>query len=144
MGTDGRLLVPAPLRGTREVLVHQNLMADQAGHERIRDDAHLRSLYATHQLVAFAPDPSLRINPELAYLRRLARPWTVRFVADTARAFYERFHEPLQVNSACTHGGIPAAAAAIQWECCRGGRRSCLAAPYRASDRFRQAQYEPW
>lgn len=99
-GTDGRLLVPAALRGTREILMHQNLMADQAGLERIRDEEHLRRLYAQHQLVMFSEDASLRMNPELPWLHRTARPWTVRFAADTAHAFYDRFHQPLQVNSA--------------------------------------------
>ena len=99
-GTDGRLLVPAALRGTREILMHQNLMADQAGLERIRDEEHLRRLYAEHQLVMFSEDASLRMNPELPWLHRTARPWTVRFAADTAHAFYGRFHQPLQVNSA--------------------------------------------
>jgi hypothetical protein len=97
---NGRLVMPAPLKGTHDILVHQNLMADDEGLERIRDDDELNRLRASHQLVDFPESASLHVNPELAYDRRCARLWTVRFAADTARAFYARFHEPLQLNSA--------------------------------------------
>jgi hypothetical protein len=97
---NGRLVMPAPLKGSHDILVHQNLMADDEGLERIRDEDELNRLRASHQLVDFPESASLHLNPELAYDRRCARVWTVRFAADTARAFYARFHEPLQVNSA--------------------------------------------
>ena len=97
---DGRLLVPAPLKGSHEILVHQNQMADAAGLSRIQDDDDLNRMRAQHLLVSFPDTPSLEINEELPYNRRCARPWTVKFAADTARAFYERFHEPLHLNSA--------------------------------------------
>lgn len=51
-------------------------------------------------LVDFPESASLRVNPEMGADRRCARPWTVRFAANIARAYYERFHQPLQVNSA--------------------------------------------
>jgi hypothetical protein len=97
---DGRLVVPAPLRGTREILVHQNTMADEEGLERIRNEADLNRLRAAHELVNLQESVSLRVNPELTADRRCARVWSVRFAEDMARAFYARFHEPLQVNSA--------------------------------------------
>ncbi len=97
---NGRLVMPAPLKGTHDILVHQNLMADDEGLERIRDDEELNRLRAGHQLIEFPESVGLHVNPELAYDRRCARGWTVRFAADTARAFYARFHEPLQLNSA--------------------------------------------
>jgi hypothetical protein len=97
---NGRLVVPAPLKGTHEILVHQNSMADDEGLERIQDDDDLRRLRAAHLLVNFTETASLHINPELAADRRCARVWTVRFANDISRAFYARFHEPLQVNSA--------------------------------------------
>jgi hypothetical protein len=96
----GHLLVPLPLRGSHEVLVHQNVMADDEGLSRIRNDAELNHLRALHLLVDFPVGPALHLNPELPANRRCARPWTVRFTADIAQAFYARFHEPLQVNSA--------------------------------------------
>lgn len=97
---DGRLVVPAPLKGSREILVHQNQMADAAGLTRIQDDADLDRMRAQHLLVGFPDIPGLEVNEELPYNRRYARPWTVKFATDTARAFYERFHEPLHLNSA--------------------------------------------
>ena len=40
----GRLIVPPPLRGSREILVHQNEMADAAGLERIENNDELDRL----------------------------------------------------------------------------------------------------
>ncbi len=97
---NGRLVVPPPLKGSREVLIHQNQMADDEGLERVRNDAALNKLRAAHQLVDFPEAASLRLNPELGAQRRCARVWTVRFAEDMARAYYARFHEPLQVSSA--------------------------------------------
>jgi len=97
---NGRLIVPAPLKGSHEVLVHQNLMADNEGLERIVDDGDLARLRASHDLVNFPESASLRVNPELAADRRCARVWTVRFATDIAKQYYARFHQPLQVNSA--------------------------------------------
>ena len=97
---NGRLMMPAPLKGSREILVHQNTMADSEGLERIHDDGELDQLRASHALVSFPVSGSLRVNEDLAYNRRCARPWTVQFATDIARDFYERFHQPIQVNSA--------------------------------------------
>jgi len=88
------------MRGTREILVHQNLIADEEGLSRIQDNDDLRRMRADRMLVDFPENASLRVNPELAGDRRCARPWAVRFAADMARAYYSQFHQPLQVNSA--------------------------------------------
>ena len=96
----GRLVVPPPMRGTREILVHQNLIADEEGLSRIQDDDDLHRMRSERMLVDFPESSSLRVNAELAGDRRCARPWTVRFAGDIARAYYLRFHQPLQVNSA--------------------------------------------
>ncbi len=96
----GRLVVPPPMRGTREILVHQNLIADEEGLTRIQDDEDLRRMRSDRMLVDFPESASLHVNPELAGDRRCARPWAVRFAAEMAHAYYERFHQPLQVNSA--------------------------------------------
>jgi len=98
--SNGRLIVPAPLRGSHDVLVHQNTMADEEGLDRIQDDADLDRLRAHHLLVDFPESASLHLNPELPANRRCARVWSVKFAADMARAFYAQFHQPLQVNSA--------------------------------------------
>jgi hypothetical protein len=91
---------PAPLRGTHEILVHQNLMADEAGLERIQDDEDLDRLRANRDLVDFMNARDLYVNPELPENRRCARVWTVQFVKDLARAFYATFGQPLDLNSA--------------------------------------------
>ena len=97
---EGKLIMPAPLKGSREILVHQNEMADAAGLNRILNDAELDRLRLHRQLVDFPESSALHVNPQLPQDRRCARPWTVRFAEDTSRAFYARFHEPLQLNSA--------------------------------------------
>jgi uncharacterized protein YcbK (DUF882 family) len=92
--------VPAPLRGSREVLVHQNEMADAEGLERIENDEALDRLRDQHRLVEVAGSAALHVNPELPENRRFARPWTAKFAADIARAYYARFGQPLELNSA--------------------------------------------
>ncbi len=91
---------PAPLRGSHDILVHQNLMADDEGLERIQDEDDLDRLRASHDLVDFDEDRSLLVNPELPWNRRCARVWTVQFAEDLAKAFYAKFSRPLEVTSA--------------------------------------------
>ncbi len=97
---NGRLLMPAPLKGSHDVLVHQNLMATNDGLDRIYDDADLERLRALHQLVTLPVSESLRVNEDLPLNRRVARPWTVMFAVDMAHAYFQHFRQPLQVNSA--------------------------------------------
>jgi hypothetical protein len=96
----GRLIVPAPLRGSLEILVHQNEMADAAGLQRIENDEELDRLCNMHQLVEVESTAALHVNPELPENRRYARPWTAKFASDIARAYYARFGQPLELNSA--------------------------------------------
>ena len=96
----GRLIVPPPLRGSHEILVHQNQMADAAGLERIENDEELARLRYSHQLVEVDGTSALHVNPELPENRRFARPWTAKFATDIARAYYARFGRPLELNSA--------------------------------------------
>ena len=96
----GRLMVPPPLRGTHEILVHQNQMADAAGLERIENDEELDRLRYSHQLIEVDSTSALRVNPELPENRRFARPWTAKFATDIAHAYYARFGRPLELNSA--------------------------------------------
>ena len=96
----GRLVVPPPMRGTREILVHQNLIADEEGLSRIQDDDDLRRMRVERMLLDFPESSGLHVNSELGSERRCARPWAVRFAEDIGRSYYARFHEPLQVNSA--------------------------------------------
>ncbi len=96
----GRLIVPRPLKGSHEILVHQNTMADNEGLDRIQDDEDLQAMRAKNLLVALPVGPALHADERLPVNRRYARPWTAKFLADMARAHYARFHRPLQVNSA--------------------------------------------
>ena len=90
----------SPLRGSHDVLVHQNLMATGEGLDRIQNDGDLQRLRESGELVDFQESRSLRVNPELPYDRRAARVWTVQFAQDLARKYYEQFGEPLIVTSA--------------------------------------------
>jgi hypothetical protein len=95
-----RLRMPAPLKGSRDILVHQNHMADEEGLERLEDDADLERLRGTRQLVPLPESAGLHVNPGLPENRRVARAWTARFAAEAGRAFRARFGQPLMVTSA--------------------------------------------
>lgn len=67
---------------------------------RIQDDTELEALKADGSLVAIIPSESLRIEPSLDPSRRFCRPWTLDFVNDLSQAYYNRFHQKIQLNSA--------------------------------------------
>jgi hypothetical protein len=96
----GRLVVPAPLLGSHAILVRQNVVADRYGLERVQDDADLERLRKVKQLVALPDNKAMQVDDRLSADRRYARPWAVKFLNDLGRTHYERFHGPLQVNSA--------------------------------------------
>ncbi len=96
----GRLIIPPPLKGSREILVHQNTMADNEGLDRIQNDNALDRMRELGLLQPLRGSASLLVNDGLPLNRRYARPWAARFATDTARAFYARFHQPLRLNSA--------------------------------------------
>ena len=96
----GKLVVPAPLYGSHEVLLHQNQMADRDGLTRVHDDADLLDLRRDRRLVPLPAAQNLVVDSRLPLNRRYARPWTAEFLSVLARDFYASFHEPLQVNSA--------------------------------------------
>ena len=96
----GHLVMPPPLKGTHEILVHQNTMADEDGLTRVRDDEDLLDLRREQKLVPLPEGEALRVDERLPDDRRFSRPWTADFLSVLAHDFYDRFHEPLQVNSA--------------------------------------------
>jgi hypothetical protein len=96
----GRLIVPAALKGSHEILVHQNEVADQEGLSRVHDDEDLASLRDSRMIVPLPKAQGLVINEGLPENRRYCRPWTAEFLVAMAKAHYARFHRPLQVNSA--------------------------------------------
>jgi Family of unknown function (DUF5715) len=96
----GRLIMPAALKGSHDILVHQNEMADAEGLDRIQDDDDLARKVAKKQLVALPANSMLHVDERLPENRRYCRPWVAQFLSDLARAHYARFHTPLQINSA--------------------------------------------
>jgi hypothetical protein len=96
----GHLLVPPPLFGSHENLLHQNQMADRDGLDRVRDDADLLDLRRQHKLVALPENEALRVDARLPEDRRFSRPWTAAFLSILASDHYAAFHQPLKVDSA--------------------------------------------
>ncbi len=96
----GRLIVPPALKGSHEILVHQNIMADHDGLSRIQDDDDLLNMRRQGLLVPLPADNFLEVDDRLPANRRFCRSWTAQFLADLARAHYAHFHTTLQVNSA--------------------------------------------
>lgn len=92
--------MPVALRGSHEVLVHQNIVADVEGLSRIQDDAQLSSMVRSGDLVALPASSGLAIDPRLPLNRRYARPWTAQFLSNLARAHGDLFGRPLQLTSA--------------------------------------------
>lgn len=96
----GRLIVPPPLRGSHDILVHQNQVAEREGLDRVQNDEDLLNLRSEHLLVSLPATNALQIDERLPANRRYCRPWTAEFLAALARAHYAHFHTPLQINSA--------------------------------------------
>jgi hypothetical protein len=96
----GRLIVPPPLKGSHEILVRQNQVADRDGLDRIQNDEDLLDMRNKRLLVSLPESSALQIDERLPANRRYCRPWVAQFLATMARAHYAQFHSPLQVNSA--------------------------------------------
>ncbi|HET9086125.1 MAG TPA: DUF5715 family protein [Acidobacteriaceae bacterium] len=92
--------MPIPLRGSHEVLVHQNLIADVEGLRRIENDAQLGDMVRTGDLVALPASAGLAVDSRLPMNRRYCRPWTAKFLSDLSRAHQSAFGRPLQLTSA--------------------------------------------
>jgi hypothetical protein len=96
----GRLIVPPALKGSHEILLHQNEMADLDGLDRVRDDEDLDAMREERHLVPIPSIPGLVTDERLPEHRRYTRPWTAQFLNALAKAHYAHFHSALQVNSA--------------------------------------------
>ncbi|MGC1869784.1 MAG: DUF5715 family protein [Acidobacteriaceae bacterium] len=92
--------MPAALRGSHEVLVHQNIIADVEGLSRIQNDAQLSAMVRSGDLVALPASPGLVIDPRLPLNRRYCRPWVAQFLSNLARAHEDIFGRPLLLTSA--------------------------------------------
>jgi len=87
-------------RPSHESLIVQNAEIDRLDLPRIQDETELEALKADGSLVEIVAGETLRFDPRLDPSRRFCRPWTHDFVDDLSRAYYNRFHEQIQVNSA--------------------------------------------
>ena len=96
----GRLKMLPPMKGTHEILVHQNQMAVADGLDRIEDDGQMAEMRRYKLLVSLPDNDSIWVNDAMPANRRYARPWTVRFLNDLSKAHYTRFHTPLVITSA--------------------------------------------
>ena len=87
-------------RPSRDSLLRQNQEIDRLELPRIADDDELELLKERQDLVPILESQTLRFDPRLDPARRYCRPWTRAFVEDLSGAYYQRFHEQIQVNSA--------------------------------------------
>jgi hypothetical protein len=87
-------------RPSHESLLLQNAEVDRLELPRIEDDDELEALKFSGALLPIIAGETLRFDPRLDPSRRYCRPWTRDFVEDLSQAYYHRFHEQIQVNSA--------------------------------------------
>jgi hypothetical protein len=87
-------------RPSHESLLLQNAEVDRLELPRIQDDDELEALKFSGALLPIIAGETLRFDPRLDASRRYCRPWTRDFVQDLSQAYYHRFHEQIQVNSA--------------------------------------------
>jgi hypothetical protein len=87
-------------RPSRDSLLKQNEEIDRLELPRIQDDDELQRLKDSADLVPIVESDNLRIDPKLDPDRRYCRRWTLDFVNDLSDAYYQRFHQPIQLNSA--------------------------------------------
>jgi hypothetical protein len=87
-------------RPSRDSLLRQNAEIDRLELPRIQNQAELDRLVASGDLVSLPEGETLRIDPTLDPDRRYCRPWTRDFLQDLSEAYYNEFHNQIQVNSA--------------------------------------------
>jgi hypothetical protein len=87
-------------RPSHESMVMQNEQMASMNLPPIKNTAELEELKANGALAPFEESDHLHIAKGLPADRAYARPWTVDFVEDVAKEYYEEFGVPLQLNSA--------------------------------------------
>jgi Family of unknown function (DUF5715) len=85
---------------SHESLLLQNEEINRLNLPRIYDDRQLERLKASGDLVPITTSEALRIQPSLDPARRYCRQWTMEFLQDISTAYYDEFHQQIQVNSA--------------------------------------------
>lgn len=87
-------------RPSHESLLRQNDEINRLELPRIADDDELQDLKIREALVPINASEYLRFDPRLDPNRRYCRTWTRDFLEDLSQAYYHRFHQQIQVNSA--------------------------------------------
>jgi hypothetical protein len=87
-------------RPTHESMLLQNEQMSSMNLPPIRNNDELEELKANGALVGFEESDHLHIAKGLPADRAFARPWTVDFVEDVAKEYYDEFGVALQLNSA--------------------------------------------
>jgi len=87
-------------RPSHESLLIQNAEINRLELPRIQNETELEALKADGSLLEIRAGDTLRFDPRLDPSRRFCRPWTLDFVNDISQAYYNRFHQQIQVNSA--------------------------------------------
>lgn len=85
---------------SHESLLEQNYWIEEMGLKRFENDAELHVAVERGELVPIQESQYVVVSKQLPVNRRLVRPWVNQFLSDLGSAFYERFHKPIQVNSA--------------------------------------------
>ena len=87
-------------RPSHESLLIQNAEINRLELPRIQDETELEALKSDGSLLEIRSGETLRFDPRLDPSRRFCRPWTLDFVSDLSQAYYNRFRQQIQVNSA--------------------------------------------
>lgn len=95
-----KIVAMAPLRGSLESLIRQNVKTNADNLERIEDDADLNARISNGQLVRVPESAGIAVDPALPENRRYCRPWTAAFLSDLSRAHQAQFHRAFEVSSA--------------------------------------------
>ena len=87
-------------RPSHESLLIQNAEIDRLELPRIQNDTELEALKADGSLLEIARERCCASIRDWIPRGDIAGPWTLDFVDDLSQAYYNRFHEQIQVNSA--------------------------------------------
>jgi Family of unknown function (DUF5715) len=85
---------------SHENLLSQNNAIDELGLPRLQDDKALKFSVEEAELVPITHNQYVRISPKLEAKRRFCKPWVDMFLQELGQAYYERFGDQIQVNSA--------------------------------------------
>jgi len=85
--------------GSHDKLVEQNVELNKSQVQRMNNEFDLVQSEMANDLVPVSETEALKVADNLADTHRYCRPWTRDFLQDFSQAYYNVFHQPLQVNS---------------------------------------------